>query len=480
VEEAARDAGVEHVGGLTRNDRGTPRLDSAFECVASVARSSLWCLVNADIVLLDDFPRATDRVTSAFSDFLIVGESRDLDIAAGAQLSDAPVRSQLRQRALDGGRLRGYAALDYFVFPKGLFDPLPPFLIGRACFDNWLVWRARDLRRPVVDATRSVVAVHQSHDYSHVSGGLEEVYYGEEARYNEQLAGGREHIYSLHDATHRLYRQGPPVPYWGSILRTREKARVAKVSMDVHLAARRARKSELGRDKQTIRLLGVFPGPSRETTLLLDSLAEHEDVDLDVVYPATTPVAGGASMELPRHMHWFARSARIPLLDRAFGRDYPVTWTIWHSFYFLRPDCMLISGWSTFPAQAAIAWCIARQVPYLLLLDEREHAILADGQGGSRRNLVLGVARRSAGVLVKGSPTGTWMVSREISSEGVPDAQDWRTATSAVVVDLARKAVEEALRRRARRPRSRSAFWRRREQPDSSYPPEGGASSPSS
>ena len=55
VAEAAREAGVDHVGGLARNDRGTPRLDSAFECAESVAESALWCLVNADIVLLDDF-----------------------------------------------------------------------------------------------------------------------------------------------------------------------------------------------------------------------------------------------------------------------------------------------------------------------------------------------------------------------------------------------------------------------------------------
>ena len=46
------------------------------------------------------------------------------------------MRSQLRASALEHGRLRGYAALDYFVFRRGLFDPVPAFLIGRACFDD--------------------------------------------------------------------------------------------------------------------------------------------------------------------------------------------------------------------------------------------------------------------------------------------------------------------------------------------------------
>jgi hypothetical protein len=231
VEEAAREGGIEHVGNLARNDRGTPRLDSALERVEAVARHPLWCLINGDIILLDDFLPAVQRVGSAFERFLMVGESRDLAVPAGARLGEPAVRTELRQRALRGARLRGYAALDYFVFPNGQFGPLPPFLIGRACFDNWLVWRVRELGDPVVDATRSVVAVHQPHDYGHVAGGHEEAYYGEEARHNEQLAGGRAHIYSLHDASHRLHKHGRPRRYWGSTLRAREKARMVRARL---------------------------------------------------------------------------------------------------------------------------------------------------------------------------------------------------------------------------------------------------------
>ena len=166
MERAARDAHVEHVGGLARSDRGTPRLDSAFERTATVARWPLWCFVNADIVLFDDFRRATERVASAFDAFLLIGECRDLDVPAGAPTEDPVARFRLQELAREHGRLRGYAALDYFVFPRGLFDPVPPFLIGRAGLDNWLVWRACASGHPVVDATRSVVAIHQSHDYS--------------------------------------------------------------------------------------------------------------------------------------------------------------------------------------------------------------------------------------------------------------------------------------------------------------------------
>jgi hypothetical protein len=242
VAEAAREVGVDHVGGIEKSPRGTPRLDSAFALAGTVARSPLWCLINADIVLLEDFLPTIEGVTASFEKFLMIGECRDLAVIGRRGLHDPVVREQLRVQALEEGRLRGCAALDYFVFPRGLFDPLPPFLIGRACFDNWLVWRARDREHAVVDATRSVVAIHQSHDYVHVDGGKQEVYYGEEAQYNMRLAGVRssptvpapaDTLYSLDDASHRLDSNGRPSRYWWSIWRIRARARFAKWLIDL-------------------------------------------------------------------------------------------------------------------------------------------------------------------------------------------------------------------------------------------------------
>jgi len=306
VEAAARSAGVEHVDRLARNERGTPRLDSAFEGVEAVARHPLWCLVNADIVLLDDFPAAVAQVAGRYVSFLMVGESRDLSLAAGAPLGESAYRDELRRWALADGRLRGYAALDYFVFPRGHFSPLPPFLIGRACFDNWLVWRARQ-RGPVVDATRRVVSVHQSHDYSHMAGGLEETYYGEEAKYNERLAGGRAYIYSLHDATHRMTRSGAIYRYWGSTLRARENLRKARVHAEVRIQARR----RAGRES-AIRIVGVFPEPTPYRNPLLDAVARIDGLELSVLYTACSVAGRTWSPPAPEHKHWIMRSVRAP------------------------------------------------------------------------------------------------------------------------------------------------------------------------
>jgi hypothetical protein len=204
VGEAARDAGADYVADLARTDRGTPRLDAAFAAADSAARHRLRCFVNADVILFDDLPAAAHRVAGQAERILLVGQTVDVDQPRG------------RDDALARGRRRGAAALDYFVFTSGLYNDVPPFAIGRACFDNWLVWRARQ-DAIVVDATADVVAAHQPHDYAHVDGGKSEAYYGEEAARNLELAGGKSRLFTLHDASHvlrggRLHRN-PGAPF---------------------------------------------------------------------------------------------------------------------------------------------------------------------------------------------------------------------------------------------------------------------------
>ena len=210
---AAREAGAEHIRELARTEHGTPRLDSAFTAAARAARHRLRCFVNADIVLFDDLPEAARNVGRQHERFLVVGQSLDVDEAGS------------REDTLRDGSRRGAAAIDYFLFPAGLYENVPPFAIGRACFDNWLVWRARQ-DAIVVDATTDVVAAHQRHEYAHVDGGKAEAYYGEEAARNLELAGGKSRLYTLHDASHVL-RGGRLGRNCGAPLRWRENVRKA-------------------------------------------------------------------------------------------------------------------------------------------------------------------------------------------------------------------------------------------------------------
>ena len=208
VAEAARRTGARHVPDVVRNRYGTPLLSDVFEQGAALAGTDLLCYVNADIILLQDFARAVQRVRERKARFLMVGRRVDVAVDQDLPCDQPGWAEQFCTFVRSSGEPRGPEWIDYFVFPRGLYRGLPPFTLGRAGFDNWLLWRARSHGVPVVDASEAVLAIHQRHDYSHHAAGQKGVWEGAEAQENQALMGGWHHCYTLADATHRLTVRG--------------------------------------------------------------------------------------------------------------------------------------------------------------------------------------------------------------------------------------------------------------------------------
>jgi hypothetical protein len=76
---------------------------------------------------------------------------------------------------------------------------MPPFAIGRAGWDNWMIYAGRSSKIPVVDATRVTTIIHQDHDYAHLPNGQPH-YRLPESDENVRLSGGQEAIFTLADA----------------------------------------------------------------------------------------------------------------------------------------------------------------------------------------------------------------------------------------------------------------------------------------
>jgi hypothetical protein len=224
VAEVAAEAGAIHIGHVATTDHGTPRLDDAFARVERAARLPMRCFVNGDIVLFADAVAATAATLEHAAAFLLIGET--IDLAVRSDLSTSAERELLRARARTEGRSRGPTAIDYFIFTPGLFGPLPPFAVGRARFDNWLVWRGRQ-HGIVVDATRAILAVHQRHDYGHLEGGQDAAHFGAEAERNLELAGTKRRLFTIYDASHRLGANLDLRRNLGATLRARETWRKA-------------------------------------------------------------------------------------------------------------------------------------------------------------------------------------------------------------------------------------------------------------
>jgi len=166
IAETCKEFGLIHVAETDRNEYGTPLVDSVFQIGQSRASEAVVCYVNSDIILMSDFLRAVEAVVVRMSKFLIVGQRWDVDIKHAYDFSSADWETGLRWLMARTGKLHAPTGIDFFCFPRGTYANVPPFAIGRLAWDNWLVWRARSKRVPVVDVTDAVAVIHQSHDYA--------------------------------------------------------------------------------------------------------------------------------------------------------------------------------------------------------------------------------------------------------------------------------------------------------------------------
>jgi len=161
------------------------------------------------------------------TDFLMAGQRWDTEVTEPLDFYRSDWNASLRQRALIANRQRAPRWIDYFVFSRDLYaKKTPPLVIGRAGFDNWMIWYARSVGARVIDVSQAVVAIHQNHDYAHHPEGEKGIYEGEEARQNfAYMQGGR--YATLENATHRLTPNGLSYNYYHWVAQTKRKGKSA-------------------------------------------------------------------------------------------------------------------------------------------------------------------------------------------------------------------------------------------------------------
>lgn len=201
--EAAQELGVKHIPHVTRNASGTPLISSMFQLARENANSDLLCIVNADMILLPDFVEAARRSRLQRDTFVLLSQRWDLDIAQPVEFTEG-WQDRLSSTVHRQGQLHRPAGSDFFLFPKSCYPDIPNFTIGRAGWDNWMIYKARSEGWSVIDGTPSLMIVHQNHDYSHLPGGKTH-YDHPDTNINIRLAGGHAHIrYTILDSTHCL------------------------------------------------------------------------------------------------------------------------------------------------------------------------------------------------------------------------------------------------------------------------------------
>ncbi len=205
--EAANELGVKHIPHVERNPNGVPLISSMFKLARENSNSELLCIINADMILMPDFVDAARRSRILRDKYVLLSQRWDYDITSPINFAEG-WQLGLSEDVRKQNQLHRPAGSDFFLFPKPCYADIPNFIIGRAGWDNWMIYKARKENWAVIDCTPSVMIVHQNHDYAHLPGGKPH-YEHPETNENIRLAGGQANVrYTILDATHQLAAGG--------------------------------------------------------------------------------------------------------------------------------------------------------------------------------------------------------------------------------------------------------------------------------
>ena len=158
-----------------------------------------------------------------------------------------------------------------------------------------------------------------------------------------------------------------------------------------------------------MRVTVVSPEPTPYRAPLFDQIAEL--MELTVIYAARTVAGRDWSVE-PRHRAVFLRGVSLPGGRRILQHDYPLTPGVFRKLAETHPEVVVVSGWSTFPSQAAIAWCRARRVPYVLHVESHDLDRRPRWRRAVKDAVATRVIRGAASVLAVGSAARHSVVAR--------------------------------------------------------------------
>lgn len=143
-------------------------LDEVLTRARMMATHDELVLTSDHLIFLGGLTEAVELVSGHFSDFLITGHRWELKVQSVVDYSvdwQVALSMRLRQASLGSS-----VAKDYFIFPKTLDLCIPPFLLGREWWDTWLIWAAHEAGIPMIDATKIVQVVHQTHGWPSPGG----------------------------------------------------------------------------------------------------------------------------------------------------------------------------------------------------------------------------------------------------------------------------------------------------------------------
>jgi hypothetical protein len=206
--EVCRDLGLRHEPEVERHEGKCPYVNAMFLRAQQIAQHEFLCYSNCDIIFSDDFLRAFEKAKAWNEHFLLVGRRWDSDIEQAIDFDDPKWAVRLQEAAVTKGERQSEDFVDFFLFQRGLYDDIPPLVVGYSYWDHWMVWKALSKGAEVVDASAFMVPVHQNHEYRTTPERVKGSFTDRNAMRNRELSGNGMQLRSIADATYVMRKRG--------------------------------------------------------------------------------------------------------------------------------------------------------------------------------------------------------------------------------------------------------------------------------
>jgi hypothetical protein len=174
-----------HIDDVKLSSCGTPLINDAFSRIRILTENRILVYANCDIIFLSNLFPIIDEAYNKFGDkFVIVGRRIDINLNESLTFTNNTWKKRC-ESAMESGILHQISGIDYFIFSKHVNLEMPEFVVGRPRWDNWTIGKFLKFDYAVIDATSSINALHQKHDFSHITDGYVGSRNGPEALQNK-------------------------------------------------------------------------------------------------------------------------------------------------------------------------------------------------------------------------------------------------------------------------------------------------------
>lgn len=141
-----------------------PQYDCLFAKASEVATTEFVMYANSDMIFFDDLLEALHKIANEYQDFLMVGQRLDIMYPRLIDFSNPNWKVDFKGYVEANGKQHGKYGIDYFLYRRIFTRKMPPFLVGRVRWDNWLLAEfigGKDSY--AIDTTGVITAVHLNH-----------------------------------------------------------------------------------------------------------------------------------------------------------------------------------------------------------------------------------------------------------------------------------------------------------------------------